>query len=633
MPANEKTHRTQPGTTFLTFSAPSQHAVDAFFSAALRAGGRNHGEPGVHDQQLGHYSAAVFDFDNNSIEVIHRAANCDDGIETRSLAPSAISESQEGSRVLTWQKEVARSTAGSEVSVRSSKAPLQPIVNNISAPTYMVTQTATPPIERRSSGDTGSKAIVGTLLGAAAGAALAYIMTKGESESSQSQPQQQNNSNTFTGLSQIAQNIYRAIESIPVQTDPAPSVSQPATNVNKFPREYQHPSSASYVTSTISPRSQHQMQNQRAIEAPPALLTNGDYTSQGYIIMQDNTSPLTHPSQSRYEYTYAPNHISASGSPRSHVSVSRSYSDDLVARSQQNSSSPSQAQDVRSSLKRSQTTDVLAVAVATISGARTAINAIEKALGPESVPLPASPAGSVLMGPGDVQYKQPTTYVSVPPPQASPSKAPSVITAIRTVPPPSRPGSLVRAITTEYIPTTSSPSESRTRDEERDRPSQHRSRSHDHSSSASHSQSRPKSSSGKSESGRPRSSHSSHSHSKSRRSSPGPRRKSKLNEVITPDDSISQISVNRSTTSSASDDDQVTVVKVKDKDREEDKGSGSRRHRRRENRDEGKRTVVSLPVREREREKFEDEKVKGRSIVGVGKIMGGRGFGLLKGSS
>lgn len=122
----------------------------------MKAGGRIHGEPAFRDQERGYYSAAVLDFDGNSIEVMHRD-------KIAEPARTAANRS-----VLDWQKDVAHSTAG----------PTRVTVNTITRPTVVISQ------ETKSSKEMSSKAIIGTFLGAVAGAAVAYAMTKAENETS-----------------------------------------------------------------------------------------------------------------------------------------------------------------------------------------------------------------------------------------------------------------------------------------------------------------------------------------------------------------------------------------------------------------------------------------------------------------
>ncbi|KAL8802477.1 MAG: hypothetical protein Q9182_003785 [Xanthomendoza sp. 2 TL-2023] len=157
-------HSIKATSAHIAFKAPSCSVVDAFFVAALKAGGRIHGEPAERDPGTGYYSAAVLDFDDNSIEVMHR------GKET----PNAHHH-PEPNRVLSWQKEVAKSTVSQ--SPRSSSMSPRVVVTNITKPTVMVADRTTP---AKAGSDLSSKTLIGTLLGAAAGAAMAYAMTKAD---------------------------------------------------------------------------------------------------------------------------------------------------------------------------------------------------------------------------------------------------------------------------------------------------------------------------------------------------------------------------------------------------------------------------------------------------------------------
>lgn len=58
------------------FVAPSRVAVDAFYAAALRAGGKDNGRPGLRDTNQGYprgyYAAFVLDPDGNNMEAVCR---------------------------------------------------------------------------------------------------------------------------------------------------------------------------------------------------------------------------------------------------------------------------------------------------------------------------------------------------------------------------------------------------------------------------------------------------------------------------------------------------------------------------------------------------------------------------------
>ncbi len=55
----------------LAFQARDRAMVDAFYRAALGAGGRDHGAPGERTYHPGYYAAYVLDPDGNNIEAVH----------------------------------------------------------------------------------------------------------------------------------------------------------------------------------------------------------------------------------------------------------------------------------------------------------------------------------------------------------------------------------------------------------------------------------------------------------------------------------------------------------------------------------------------------------------------------------
>jgi len=60
-----------PGHLHLAFQAERRGQVDAFYRAALEAGGRDNGPPGLRPQYSGRYYAAfVLDPDGHNIEVV-----------------------------------------------------------------------------------------------------------------------------------------------------------------------------------------------------------------------------------------------------------------------------------------------------------------------------------------------------------------------------------------------------------------------------------------------------------------------------------------------------------------------------------------------------------------------------------
>jgi catechol 2,3-dioxygenase-like lactoylglutathione lyase family enzyme len=64
------------GGTHVAFAVGTRAEVDAFYSAAMAAGGRDNGAPGLRPEyHPSYYGAFVFDLDGNNIEAVcHRSA-------------------------------------------------------------------------------------------------------------------------------------------------------------------------------------------------------------------------------------------------------------------------------------------------------------------------------------------------------------------------------------------------------------------------------------------------------------------------------------------------------------------------------------------------------------------------------
>ena len=58
----------------IAFQAPARAAVEAFYAAALAAGGRDNGAPGERAYHPGYYAAFVLDPDGNNVEAVCRVA-------------------------------------------------------------------------------------------------------------------------------------------------------------------------------------------------------------------------------------------------------------------------------------------------------------------------------------------------------------------------------------------------------------------------------------------------------------------------------------------------------------------------------------------------------------------------------
>ncbi len=61
----------KPGETHIAFSAPNKEVVDAFYTEAIQAGGRDNGKPEYQKEYSpGYYGAFVYDLDGNNIEAV-----------------------------------------------------------------------------------------------------------------------------------------------------------------------------------------------------------------------------------------------------------------------------------------------------------------------------------------------------------------------------------------------------------------------------------------------------------------------------------------------------------------------------------------------------------------------------------
>ena len=243
------------GAAHVAFNAPSRLAVQQFFTAALKAGGKFHGDPAVRDSS-GYYSAAVIDFDGNSIEAVYRPTFSDDkendvksvvsnarsAATARSVAQSSVSraaptevKSSVSRATPTKAKSSVSRAAPTEVKSSVSRAAPTEVKSSVSraAPTEVQSNTSrapppqqpSVPSQAKSSGDIieslmaearnaanvarevveralpamnttsgggggggggNGETIVGTLLGVAAGAALHYAFTNNNNNNSNS---------------------------------------------------------------------------------------------------------------------------------------------------------------------------------------------------------------------------------------------------------------------------------------------------------------------------------------------------------------------------------------------------------------------------------------------------------------
>ena len=243
----------------------------------MKAGGKIHGEPKLRDPGSGYYSAAVIDSDGNSIEAVYRPSSSSARSEATGpdipLLESGSVVSKASSRASSAKPEsiapprsearssVSKATtavdraAPSEYSVPPSEKPAPSVTTRevhqpVSSPTYVVNHTThTTQTQKSDDGNPTAKTIVGSLIGAAAGAALAYAWTSSgdsESPSSESTAPPQHSPHEWAALpspgsqapSQAQEpGFFRAIEAAPAkstysQSEFRPTLTRSVTSKN-----------------------------------------------------------------------------------------------------------------------------------------------------------------------------------------------------------------------------------------------------------------------------------------------------------------------------------------------------------------------------------------------------------------
>ena len=193
--------RVPAGAAHLAFLAPSKDAVGNFFLGALKAGGKLHGEPKMRDSQSRYYSAAVIDADGNSVEAVYCPGNSSARSEVSGAGTSTVDDrsfvSKAYSRASSARPESTISMSRSDAKSYASRGTTAVDRGSSVAPSARAspasrvgpgTQVAQKPDESASSNPT-ARTIVGSLIGAAAGAAIAYAWTGNDKgEESQTEP-------------------------------------------------------------------------------------------------------------------------------------------------------------------------------------------------------------------------------------------------------------------------------------------------------------------------------------------------------------------------------------------------------------------------------------------------------------
>lgn len=126
--------------------------------------------------------AAIFNFIDSTIRILPQ--------DEQSEALGMVNSDLEDRKIQTWQKDVVSSIANDASTMACdpppalTKPPPPLVVNQIvTSPRVVVTRVAAP--EPKHSDEISTKAIIGTVVGATAGAFIAYAMVKGDSENHQ----------------------------------------------------------------------------------------------------------------------------------------------------------------------------------------------------------------------------------------------------------------------------------------------------------------------------------------------------------------------------------------------------------------------------------------------------------------
>ncbi|KAK4556402.1 hypothetical protein LTR86_006546 [Recurvomyces mirabilis] len=180
----------------VAFTADSRLTVRNCYAAALSSGAHPSGAPSYRDRDCTVFNAAIEDLDGNVVEFVHREA-------VLAEQESAPVDSSQQNQVLSWQRSVANSGLHDDVDTSSSRASRaksraetdHSLVTSASrsvrtqseAPTRGLTRARTMPVSSSSNSEFPSKAMLGTLLGATAGAVLAWTMIKTETRSTRDQ--------------------------------------------------------------------------------------------------------------------------------------------------------------------------------------------------------------------------------------------------------------------------------------------------------------------------------------------------------------------------------------------------------------------------------------------------------------
>ncbi|KAL9062183.1 MAG: hypothetical protein Q9157_009150, partial [Trypethelium eluteriae] len=176
--------------TRIVFSAEDRISVREVYAAALEAGAVPSQPPEYRNFDTGEFGAAIFDFDGNVIEAVYPG----DG------PPAEGSKAPRNGSILTWSQDVANQSAPvpSRVTARTVASDARSAVDANRSVTSKSVKSAMPggtddissvkttktaaPTKSATEGDKVGQTLATTLLGAAAGAAIAYGWSKVDDE-------------------------------------------------------------------------------------------------------------------------------------------------------------------------------------------------------------------------------------------------------------------------------------------------------------------------------------------------------------------------------------------------------------------------------------------------------------------
>ncbi|CZT10697.1 uncharacterized protein RCO7_11618 [Rhynchosporium graminicola] len=191
-----------PRLSHITLSAPNPTSVKSFHSKSQVLIIDRSGRENTFKQEDEEDRAVTRDFDGNIIEAVYSPHSSVPRTTPSAMAPAGDGYDKEDTRVLRWQEDVARSISGSRAPsqpgpgtfrradtapagfgrTREREMPTLVRRETITTEHYNISQAERDRLAgSNSGGGMSGKAIMGTLLGAAAGAAFAYAMTRSAS--------------------------------------------------------------------------------------------------------------------------------------------------------------------------------------------------------------------------------------------------------------------------------------------------------------------------------------------------------------------------------------------------------------------------------------------------------------------